>query len=124
RAEVAVPQPDVRQPRVPRRALEQSDPELVLEFGNSAADGLDWHAQRLAASEKLFASTTLAKITSEFRSAIAFPVMERYFADSPANRVCRETLQCPVYPSPNSKASSGAKDGEMGQVQSTTVAWK
>jgi hypothetical protein len=34
---------------------------------------------RRAASEKLFASTTVAKIASEFRSIIIFPIMEISF---------------------------------------------
>jgi hypothetical protein len=62
--------PDISEPQSARRPFEQADAELGLELGDAAADGRG----RRAASEKLFASTTLAKIMSELRSAIvSFP---------------------------------------------------
>jgi len=64
--------PNIGQPQAAGRTFEQADPELILKVGNAAADGRGRHLQTARASEKPFASTTLAKIIREFsRSSLS-----------------------------------------------------
>jgi hypothetical protein len=67
--------PNLRKPQAASRTFKQTYAEMVLQAMRRLTVEIGI-LRRRDASEKLLASTTLAKMISALRSAIAFPLVE------------------------------------------------